>query len=1389
MINLRSLPLCVLAGALVFPLSSPAQQAAPAVRIANPIDESQRITLTGNVNPQANARNDRGPVSPGFAMPDLTLILSRSAEQQQAFEAFIQSQYDSSSPNYHQWLTPSQIGAQYGPAPADIATITGWLASHGFTVNRVTPDGMTIHFSGTASQVEGAFHTEIHNLSVNGEWHYANMTDPQVPAALAPVVVGIKALHNFLPKPQHKLGSKVQFNTEAGKWQRVATAAGTPLLPSSASSAAPGSGANPASGAHPMYGINGNCGTGCTYLEEDVGPYDFATIYNVLPLWNASTPINGSGQTIAIAGTSLICLSATAPCTQNDVAAFRSEFGLPAGLTPNQIDAGSYFSTGTTATVCNSTAATAACGVGDLEENSLDVEESGAVAPAAQIDLVVTGQSASCNAATGAGCIDTLYDSAAYVVQNATAKILSVSYGECELGQGTAGNVAYYDLWQQAAAEGISVFASTGDSGSPSCDDGQDGTYGNPYIAQYGLSVSGIASTPYNTAVGGTDFSWCQPYVTQTGTGSSAVLNLSGCPASSTTQGSPAYWNTSNNGTTGASAANYVPEIPWNDTCLNPINARYIETYLNLSGFDAFYSVNPTTPEEACNDIYSDTIASYGGYPGWYLFYEGTQDDSLAFFVDTVGGSGGASGCVANSTSSTGTALGACTTGATSTGATSNPVTGAPQASLTLVNDGWPKPSWQSGITGIPSDGVRDIPDVSFFAGNGSFDSSTLICVSLLGSCALSSTAENTAQEVGGTSVATPQMAGVMALINQKAGAPQGLAGPELYNLAGRQNYSQCSAESVTSSSSCYFQDIDSGPTAPTGPAYTTSQTIAMPCNLSGTYEGGIVQTASGPSIYNPFAGTPSLNCYAFNTGDSLGTLGTSSSTAAYNAGTGFDLATGLGSLNVANVVNAWVSDTGTGSTTITVKATPTTITINQALSVAVTVAGSGATPTGDVVLTGGGYSANQALSSGASAFNVPANSLTAGSLTLTVDYGGDANYAANSATVSVTVNVMTPTVGVSAPSTGNVANPTNVNVTVTGPAGATATPTGTVNLKSGTYTSSTAALSSGAATITIPASTLTVGTDTITADYSGDSNYAGQTGTAQITISQTATLTPTVRVTPTPSAVDSGQSLSIAVAVSGSGVTPTGTVILTTGTYSSGATTLAGGAANITIMPNTLSVGSDTLTASYSGDANYAAGSGTAAITVTQSTYSLAATTPAAVSPGTSATSTITGTTSGTDYTGTVALSTCTLMSSSVTNPSSPPSCSAAGSITFASGAATGSGTATVTTTAASADLIRPIFGNGKGWLGAGSGAVLALMVFLGIPARRRSWRSMLTILAATVALGTLSSCGGGSSGGGGGGGGVSATSAGMYTFQVAGQGNDPAKTAENVTFILTVN
>jgi subtilase family serine protease len=292
-----------------------------------------------------------------------------------------------------------------------------------------------------------------------------------------------------------------------------------------------------------------------------VAPYDFGAIYNVTPLWNASTPINGSGQTIAIAGTSKLEGSATSP---TDVIAFRTDFGVVPNTPSFNTIVGNSYDPG----ICTDPGTETnppPCTIGDLTENSLDVEWSGAVAPGADLVLVASGYNSKTDPTN-----DPVYDSALYIVNNKVGNILNVSYGNCEWYEGTAGNVSYYNLWHMAASEGISVFVSSGDSGSASCDDGGDSN-GTPYAAEYGLTVSGLASTPYNTAVGGTDFNWCP---------ASAITSGTSCTASP-------YWGKSN-GTNMANALGYVPEIPWNDTCVSPTGiavAQYWASQLNENGF------------------------------------------------------------------------------------------------------------------------------------------------------------------------------------------------------------------------------------------------------------------------------------------------------------------------------------------------------------------------------------------------------------------------------------------------------------------------------------------------------------------------------------------------------------------------------------------------------------------------------------------------------------------------------------------------------------------------------------------------------------------------------------------------------------------------------------
>jgi Pro-kumamolisin, activation domain/FG-GAP-like repeat len=240
------------------------------ILITERVDEAKLVTLAGNTRPEVNANNDRGRLADNFPLQHMMLLLRRSSGQEQALEKLIDQLHDSESPDFHHWLTAGQLGETYGLADEDIHTITLWLQSHGFSVNTVYPNQLVIDFSGTAGQVRRTFHTEIHQLNVSGQEHIANMTDPQIPAALAPAIVGVVSLSDFMPRP--------------------------------------------------MYEPRGYLTTGCSgFTCYDVVPADLATIYNLNPLFKAG--FSGTGQTIALVEDSDVFSSA-------NWSTFRSVLGL-----------------------------------------------------------------------------------------------------------------------------------------------------------------------------------------------------------------------------------------------------------------------------------------------------------------------------------------------------------------------------------------------------------------------------------------------------------------------------------------------------------------------------------------------------------------------------------------------------------------------------------------------------------------------------------------------------------------------------------------------------------------------------------------------------------------------------------------------------------------------------------------------------------------------------------------------------------------------------------------------------------------------------------------------------------------------------------------------------
>jgi pseudomonalisin len=246
---------------------------APTNRVAARINETQVITVQGNVHPMARGDFDQGVVNADTPLEQMVLQLEPSAAQQAALDALVEAQHDPHSPLYHQWLTPAQYGSRFGASLQDLARITGWLAGRGFAVNEIAVNHRQITFSGNAGQVEDTFHTQIHRFLIGGENHIANTQDPQIPVAMAGVVGGILSLHNF--RHASDIQSRVSLEVR------------------------------------PRY-TSGNT----HYLF----PADWAAIYNLNPLYQAGT--NGAGTSIAIVGRSNINVS--------DISTFRATAGLPA---------------------------------------------------------------------------------------------------------------------------------------------------------------------------------------------------------------------------------------------------------------------------------------------------------------------------------------------------------------------------------------------------------------------------------------------------------------------------------------------------------------------------------------------------------------------------------------------------------------------------------------------------------------------------------------------------------------------------------------------------------------------------------------------------------------------------------------------------------------------------------------------------------------------------------------------------------------------------------------------------------------------------------------------------------------------------------------------------
>jgi hypothetical protein len=1009
----------VAATSMLFIVSAAHGQAT--AQIKQPVDVTQRKTLGNTVHSLASAANDRGHVDGSLPMKDMLLLLHPSDAQAATLKKYVDDLHNPNSANFHKWLTPEQYAAQFGAADEDVKTVSTWLASSGFSVEQVARGKNWIRFSGTSAQVESAFQTSIHKYSVNGETKYANATSLSIPVALTPAVSGVVRTNNFLSKAEHVTPDTITRDKN-GKLVRV-SGAGSTAVKSGASK-----------GASPAFTYPGD--QVATYLM----PGDFAKIYDSQSV--VASGIDGTGVSIAIVGRSDINMS--------DVEAFRTISGLPFN------DPTILYATTDPGDIS-----------GDDVEASLDVEWAGAIAPKATINLVV-GASTSTT--------DGVDVAASYIVDKALSPIMTVSFGLCEADMSDT-QVAFYQLlWQQAASEGITVFVSSGDAGASGCNAPSNAS------TTTGFGVSGLASTAYNTAVGGTEFN-------------DGDLNT--------------YWNL-NNATGQTSVKGYLPEAAWNESCAE--------------------NVAPG--------------ATNCAFPPYYLY--------------SYAGAGGASSCVTRTTDDDGVEY--CATG-------------------------YPKPSWQTGA-GVPKDSARDIPDVSLAA--ASEHDGYIYCYA--GGCQWTTNSDGSitllnAGVIGGTSAASPSMASIMALVEQKHGLFQGVANYQFYKLAAAQQSATCDSSKrtdPTQSTACVFNDITSGSNAV--PCFSGNQ------DCQGDDQPVQVGVDLPPAVFPP---------------DSF--------TDGHAATAGYDLASGLGSVDVANLLASWGTSSTAGSTT-TLAVSKTTFPHGTSISLAgkVAAASGTGTPTGDVLIEANGESSSTAvlttpLSSGA--FSTSSINLPGGSYTLTAKYTGDSTYEmSTSAPVSVTVAPENSTL------TGTTFAPSRffilgrqpiiqldntalgnsfwIQFQVSGISGSTAA-TGTIKLSQGGKVFGTYPVSK-TGQIYIQCGPLTEcdfppGAYNFQADYSGDSSFAASTGTVPFTVNQGKAYWGTTANNVTP--LSGTRVIGYVTFFSDPGILPTGTVTLSrddNNTVLGTATIDKTGVATIPFVPTP---GDFNLIATYSGDKNYTSG------------------------------------------------------------------------------------------------------------------------------------------------------------------------------------------------------
>lgn len=1155
-------------------------------RLTQPVSNNSRVTLRGTVHPLANALNDRGAAPASMPLDHIQIVLKRSASQEADLRQLIEEQNTPGSANYHKWLTPEQFGQKFGPSDEDVATLESWLQSQGFNIEKLTPGRQSLVVSGSAAQFQNAFHAQIRKYAVKGRVHYANATNPEIPEALAPVFGGFASLNNFPIQPKAQIRGKALYNPKTGASQ-------------------------------PQWTV-GSESEGVNFV---VSPADFAKQYNLTPLYDAG--MLGQGQTIAIINEANINVGL--------VNAFRSTFNLPPNP-PQVVIAGND---------------PGIDGVNNPDgpngasiEAYVDVEWAGAVAPAAKIDLVIAADTALQSG---------LILAAEHAIYNNLAPVMSVSFGLCEAALGSE-NAFLSNLWEQAAAQGITVLVASGDSGSAGCD------AASAEFATQGAAVSGFASTPYNVAVGGTDF-----YYSSWNQGSSAI--------SAQIEG---YWDaTPSNAAAKISIKRYVPEQPWNDSQygLNLIDYYSVVGQTTIGGAGG----GPSTCATGTASSSGVFTSCAGGYakPSWQTG-AGVPDDKVRdipdvslFAADGVNASFYPS-CVDDADCQPVDSSGEIQiSGGGGTSFSAPAFAGI----MALVNQKY-GPQGQANYVLYPlaaqypaafhdvTNGNNSVPCA--LAGNFG---QTPDCISVSGGVSVDGTTEG--QIGSGTKAEYSASTGY-----DLASGLGSVDAAELVNHWGDVKFASSGVTLTPSQTTFTHGTAISVSGTVTGDSPTGTVALMTDSAEQGQQAQGVAQwlngdqgvfkvsggAFSGSNINSLPGGT--YNIWGRYSGDGQNAASTSEKTQI----TVTPEASGI-YLAVFQPIGTSFQPLISGTTVPygTQLEFSAVVTPSSKLSATENCLIPGSTspcpiygrPTGTVVFSDSGTAFNTATldSEGDAEYN-PTDMMVARSVTnvgmhsITATYSGDNSYnASTAAATTFQVVKATPEIlQVVNPDNPRAGQATTITVAVQS-AGVGAAPSGTVTVSGapsgtpgsvtlqggasapGSFASSSESV--GVGLITIPASAA-AGTYNITLTYGGDANYASNSETIPVVIAGKSSLKPsTTTINISPGATSATERVSIAVTVAGDGTTvPTGTVDIQSSGYELGAFQIAriSGSANagVTVTGNSEAFlqGANLITAIYSGDKNYAGSSATGSVANPLADFTLTpATSLVPVTPGTTST------------------------------------------------------------------------------------------------------------------------------------------------------------------------